>query len=242
MLTRKTGNQRQLVLILNRLSDLACYDGQYQIAVNQFTECLQISQQLNDYYTQAVLLNNLGTIYHVWKEYPRAQGYYQQSLRICQKVGDQDGVAFALNNLGEISGALGDFPSAIKYSEEALQIAEKIEENWTAIVCLNSLGEIHLNKKSFEKSKDTLLHALRLAVDLQYLDLVVRISVNLGRVYQKLGDFSNAKILLQAAGCHSSIEHDLLAKAKLWLQEMNCEGELTNNDELLTETVKKLFA
>ena len=65
ILCRRTGNPRQLVAVLNRLGNLVCYEGQYEIAVGQFSECLEISRQLNDRYNQAILLNNLGTIYHL---------------------------------------------------------------------------------------------------------------------------------------------------------------------------------
>jgi len=239
LLCRPTGNQRLLILILNRLSDLACYEGFYQIAVEQFKECLQISHQLQDRHTQAVLLNNLGTIYHVWKEYSIAQNYYQQSLLLCREIGDLDGAALSLNNLGEIATALGNYPNAIKYVQEALQIADQNGETWTQIACLNSLGELHLKMNQNEMSEKTLLSALESAVSIQAMDLIIRISVNLGRVYQKRGDISNAVLLLTGAVAHKSTEEALREMAIVWLKEMESDFPAAAvNDDLLGEAVK----
>ncbi len=237
VLCRRTGNQRLLSLILNRLSDLACYEGQYEIAAAQFKECLQISQQLDDRYSQAVLLNNLGTIYHVWKEYPKAHHFYQQSLILCREIGDMQGAALALNNLGEIATALGHYSNAIKYAHEALQIAEQYDETWTKIVCLNSLGEHYLAMEQYENSQNTLRRSLRLAIDSQGWDQVARIAINLGRVFQLQGDHFNAVRLLQAAVAHSSTAHELREKATAWLSEMKADGLSNQGDHLLTEVV-----
>ena len=216
--------------------DLMCYEGQYANAVVQFTECLAISKQLNDRYNQAVLLNNLGTIYHIWKDYPQAQNYYQKSLELCRELGDQDGVALALNNLGELATVQGNFPEAIQYSEEALQIAEQIQENWTVIICLNSLGEIYREMDQLEASSTYLLKALQLALDINEINLVARVSVNTARVYQRFGDHPNATALLQAALAHPSTEHDSREKAVSWLKEMNAGYEVEYDDALLTES------
>ena len=242
VLCRKTENPRELVTILNRLGDLACHEGQYQIAVEQFSECLAISKQLNDRYNQAVLLNNLGTIYHIWKEYIPAHDYYQKSLELCRELGDQDGAALALNNLGELATLQGDYLGAIKYSEAALQIAEQIRENWTVIVCLNSLGEIYREMVMLDKSKSFFTQALKLAVEINEMNLIARISVNLARVYQLHGDHPNAIALLQAALSHPSTEHDSQEKAVGWLKEMNAPHIMENHEPMLAAVVTNLLS
>lgn len=240
-LCRQSGHQRLLVLILNRMSDLACYAGQYEAAVEQFTECLQISQNLKDQNSQAILLNNLGTIYHVWKEYAKAQDYYQRSLIICREIGDQNGAALALNNLGESAIALGNFLNALKYVQEALHIAEQNETAWTKIVCLNSMGELYLEMGQHEKSAGVLMRALRLAVDTQGLDLMARTAINLGRVLQMQGEVSNALLLYQAAVAHSSTAHELREKALIWLEQIGGDALSNPDDALLTTAVNKIL-
>jgi len=240
-LCRRSGNLNLLIIILNRLGDLACYEGHYEFAVKLFEECLEISKNLNDSYNQAILLNNLGTIYHTWNDYTLARSFYQRSLEICREIGDQDGLALALNNLGELSTAQGDYPAALKYSHDALQIAEQLQEIWTIIVCLNSLGEIYCALGQLKKSESYFLPAMRQALEINGIDLLARVSVNAAKNFQLLGDFPTAITLLQASLSHSSTEHDSRQKAVEWLKEMGADYEVANNDLLLVDAVKKIL-
>jgi predicted ATPase/DNA-binding SARP family transcriptional activator/Tfp pilus assembly protein PilF len=236
-LSRKTGNPRQLVQTLNRLGDLSCYDGHYDLAVSQFEESLVICRQLNDRYNQAILLNNLGTIYHVRNDYAQAEEFYQKSLQICREIGDQDGIALALNNLGELATQQAHYPAAIRYSEEALKIANQLQENWTIIACLNSLGEIYSHMRQLEKSQDYYIRAIRLALEIDCIDLVARVSVNLARVCQLIGDKPNAVALFRSAIAHPATEHDLREKAIGWLKEMEIDASGEADDQLLLPLV-----
>lgn len=236
---RQAGNPRQLMIVLNRLGDLACYEGDYQHAINLFNECHEISGNLDDRYNQAIMLNNLGTIFHLQEEYERASEHYLRSLQICEDIGDQDGIALAYSNLGELATAQGDFQAALKYSESALRIAERLQEHWTVIVCLNSLGEIYCALSMLDKSQEYYLRALRLALDINGIDLVARVSVNYSRVLQLKQEFSTATALLQAALAHSSTEPDAREKAVQWLTEMNANPNVTNNDQLIEAVVRK---
>ena len=185
------------------------------------------------------MLNNLGTIYHIWQDYPQADMYYQQSLEICKEIGDQDGIALALNNLGELATMQGDYLAAIRYSENALQIAEELQENWTIVVCLNSLGEIYCAMGDLEKSKDYLWRAIRQALEIQGMDLVARVSVNAGRVLQLQGDQPAAIAVLQAALAHSATEHDAREKALGFLAEMQAGNAIQADNRLLKAVIRK---
>lgn len=126
-------------------------------------------------------------------------------------------MALALNNLGELSTAQEDYSAALKYSQDALIIAEQLQETWTIIVCLNSLGEIYCALGQLKKSKSYLLSAIRQALEINGIDLVARVSVNAGRIFQLLGNLPTAINLLQDALAHSSTEHDSRQKAVKWL-------------------------
>lgn len=236
---RQAGNPRQLMIVLNRLGDLACYEGDYQHAINLFHECYQISVNLDDRYHQAIMLNNLGTIFHLQENFDRAKDHYLRSLQICEEIGDQDGIALAYSNLGELATAQKDFQAALKYSESALRIAEKLQEHWTVIVCLNSLGEIYCALNMLDKSQEYYLRAIRLALDINGIDLVARVSVNYSRVLQLKQEFLTATALLQAALAHSSTEPDAREKAVQWLTEMNASLEVNNNDQLLEAAARQ---
>ena len=234
---RKTENPRNLVVIINRLADIACYKGDYDRAETNFLESLKISEELDDRYNQAVMLNNLGTIFHVKNDYDLARSYYERSLLIVREIGDLEGIALALNNLGELATCQQDYESARSFSEDALEIARKLNEHWTIIVCLNSLGEIYCGLLQFEKSKAYYLEAIKLAVEINGLDLVARVLINLARVYQLSGQMKMAIIMLTAAISHSATEQDSREKALGWLEEMNMAADFEINDDLLNDLI-----
>ena len=107
-------------------------------------------------------------------------------------------------------------------------------------MCWNSLGEIYCALGQLQKSKDYLLQAIRRAVEINGMDLVARVSVNLARVLQLLGDQPAAIALLLPALAHSATEQDAREKAIGWLKEMNAPFEIENDDSLLEEAASKI--
>jgi predicted ATPase/DNA-binding SARP family transcriptional activator/Tfp pilus assembly protein PilF len=236
---KNTRNAQNLVIAINRLADVLCYEGEYEKARELFEEALQLSRQLNDPYHQAILLNNLGTIDHLERNYERAGTYYEESLAITRKLGDLDGVALALNNLGELATWQKDFEQALAYSQEALGIARQVNENWTVIVCLNSLGEIYTGMNMLPEGKAHLLKALKIAVEINGLDLVGRVMVNLGRIHQLQGERERAVTLLKAGALHSATEQDSRDKALKWLTELSEPTPRGFDDELLNTLIAR---
>ncbi len=236
---KKTKNLRNLVVTINKLADISCYEGNYDEAIKLYEESLSYCERLNDRYNQAVMLNNLGTIFHIRNEFDQAKKYYRDSLEITRDIGDLDGTALALNNLGELATWQKDYQSALEFSEEALQIARKLNENWTIIVCLNSLGEINCALNILPQSEAYLKEALSMAVEVNGLDLAARVMINLGRVYQRMGREEDAIPLLQAGLCHTATEQDSREKAQRWLAEMQQPTDWEINDRLLEKIIEE---
>jgi predicted ATPase/DNA-binding SARP family transcriptional activator/Tfp pilus assembly protein PilF len=230
-------NAQNLMIAINRLADVLCYEGEYDQARELFNEALQLSRQLNDSYHQAILLNNLGTIDHLLCNYEQAGVNYKESLAITRKLGDLDGVALALNNLGELATWQQDFEQALAYSKEALAIARQVKETWTIIVCLNSLGEIYTGMGRLPEGKSNLIEALKIAVEINSFDLAGRVLVNLGRVYQLLGDRDYAVTLMKAGALHSATEQDSRNKAARWLAEFSEAIPDGFNDDLMNTLI-----
>lgn len=215
-----TKNPRDQVGVIVRLADIVCYDGEYEKAVEFYQEALEISEKLNDRYSQAILLNNLGTIAHLEEEFETAESQYSQSLAIAREIGDLDGIALALNNLGELATWQKDYERALRCSLEALEISRKLDEKWTIVVCLNALGEIYRETGQLKRSQEILQEGIRESLAIQSMDIVGRLLVNLGRVYQLQGDDETAISLMEAAAVHTATEQDSREKAMNWLAEM----------------------
>jgi hypothetical protein len=79
-ISRRLGNQQRLIAPLNLLGDIACIKGDYEAAETFFQESLEISRALNDLYNQAILLNNLATVYQAKQQYNLERAVFEASL------------------------------------------------------------------------------------------------------------------------------------------------------------------
>jgi tetratricopeptide (TPR) repeat protein len=79
-ISRQLGNQHRLIAPLNLLGDIACIKWDYEAAETFFQESLEISRALNDLYNQAILLNNLATVYQAKQQYNQERAVFEASL------------------------------------------------------------------------------------------------------------------------------------------------------------------
>lgn len=101
--------------------------------------------------------------------------------------------------------------------------------------CLNNLGEAHCGLGENSTAEAHLQQALQAAFEIHALDLVARVTVTLGRVYQQRGENSQAIRLIQAALAHSAIEDESLTKGNRWLLEMGAGENVENSKNTLGE-------
>jgi predicted ATPase/DNA-binding SARP family transcriptional activator len=232
-------DRRRLIAPLNLLGDIACTEGAYAKAEALFKHSLAIARDLQDLYYQAIVLNNLATVYHYNHQFDLARQTYEESLAICKEIGDRDGEAMAWNNLGELAVVEGDYAQAVALSERALKIARQIGEEWTIIACLNNLGEASNALGQPEQALPYLTEAIRVAWEIEAADSVARFAVNAGRSFQLLGRLPEAQCIYQAALAHSAAEHDARQKAAAWMKEMGLDGSTAPDDHLLEEAIAR---
>ena len=224
------------------MGDIACSEGDYLAGEKYFLESLEIARFLNDRFNQAIVLNNLATVYHSAHNYTQEQALLEESLLLCREIGDRDGEAVALNNLGEMSAARADYASAVTYSLQALEIARQVGEEWTLIICLDSLGEAYSGLRDVSAARSCLLQALQLAVEIQSPDMLARVAVHYGHLSQLRGRLDLAIRLYQAALAHPATEEDYAAQARAWLGEIGVRAETSPDERLLEAAVAQVLA
>ncbi len=238
---RKDIDPRRLTAPLNMLGDIACVEGDYVQAEALFQESLKNARGLHDLFYQAIILNNLASVYHINHQLDLARKTYQESLAICKDIGDRDGEAVALNNLGELAVLEGNYAQAAIFSERALKIARQIGEEWTIAICLNNLGETSNGAGKPDQASYYLAEAIRVAWEIEAMDMVARFSVNAGRAFQLLGSQQEAADLYRAVLSHTAAEHEARVKAAAWLSEMKLDSQAAQNNQILIEAVARLF-
>jgi predicted ATPase/DNA-binding SARP family transcriptional activator len=237
---KKLEERRLLMAPFNLLGDIACVEGDYAEAEALFLESLHIARDIGDIFYQAIVLNNLASVYHVIHDYDKALSTYKESLVICCKIGDRDGEAVALNNLGELALVYGEHARAIQLSERALSIAQQIGEEWTMVVCYNNLGEASYHLGKYEQAMNFITKAIRMAWKIKAIDLVARFAVNAGRVCHLQGRQQEAVKFYRAAVMHPALEHDAREKALCWMGELKMEIPEKKDERILEDALKNL--
>lgn len=122
---RKIGFKKGISIALNNIAGVyEVYIGDYEKAQGYFHESLAIREEMQDSYSIATSLNNLGYLYEVLRDTAIALDYYQKSLSIRRKL--EAGIVVSLVNVGRIQLDQGYIDSALICGKEALNISQKI--------------------------------------------------------------------------------------------------------------------
>lgn len=156
-------NWRRLSKVLSSLADIACFRGEFQLALDYYNEAVKIARSLGNKYSESLITNNIGTVYMELHEYSAAKDYLLRSAELCGEIDDREGVAIALSNLGEIAVDQQDFLSAIKYTEDSIAISTEIDSNWAEMSARIVLAEAWRKLGDLNKAKNEVITLLNLA-------------------------------------------------------------------------------
>jgi DNA-binding SARP family transcriptional activator/tetratricopeptide (TPR) repeat protein len=137
------GWPRHAVRLASTVNRYLLLGGHHSEALVAYQAALRAAVAGGDPEGEAVLLNNLGSVYWQLGRYGDAAGHYQQSLELRRTLGDRIGQGVALTNLGVISWMRGSYPEALGYYLQALPIHEEVGNRAGVATTLSNLGRLH---------------------------------------------------------------------------------------------------
>ncbi|NCC73498.1 MAG: tetratricopeptide repeat protein [Sphingobacteriia bacterium] len=99
---------------------------QFDLAIFHFKKALEIAKNLNDQYTQAICLNNIGDFYFRLGNYPKAQAYIAEGFYIREALNDRSGMITSMMNMSKIFEKEGNYQRANEIYIQALAIANEL--------------------------------------------------------------------------------------------------------------------
>ena len=118
----------------------------YQVALDHYHECIEISRELRDQHNLARILTYVGNVYGTQSLWDSAEGYWNQALEIWQSMdspGDmtvQSGMAALMDNLGNIASSRGQNQEARDFYQQCYQLRIQIGNPGLAAYSLFNLG------------------------------------------------------------------------------------------------------
>nr|VFJ62587.1 MAG: ATP-, maltotriose- and DNA-dependent transcriptional regulator MalT [Candidatus Kentron sp. FW] len=131
----------------------ACHAlGDYEQALDYYTQSLEISREIGDRKGESTTLGNMGSIYLARGDYEQALAYFQQDLAICHEIGDRAGEGTTLNNISQIHDARGDYDQALEYLTRSLAIQREIGDREGESTTLGNMGSIYFARGDYEQA------------------------------------------------------------------------------------------
>jgi tetratricopeptide (TPR) repeat protein len=118
--------------------------GDYQRAIELYTQSLTIDRDIGDRDGEAAALTNLGGCHYSLGDYQQAIDLVIQALTVDRDTGDRDYEAGDLTSLGLCHYSLGDYQRAIELHTQSLTIARGIGVRYREAVALDYLGRVWL--------------------------------------------------------------------------------------------------
>jgi len=231
---------------LNFLGMINHIKGNYDKALENYTESLLIDEKLENLAGKTTDLNNIGSVYLTLGKYDEALENYENALQISDQIGDLIGKTADLNNIGRIHEIRGEFNLALKRYEEALRITENLGDLGRKAALLNNIGMIYGAHGNYDTALKNYEEALHIVDQLGDLYGKIILLNNIGRIYDEHQNFEAAmekyeKTILIAeqlgdlakkAGCINNVGSVYLAKGESELALKKYEEALKIEERL----------
>ncbi|MHA2006538.1 MAG: tetratricopeptide repeat protein [Promethearchaeota archaeon] len=182
--------ERQKKNILFRKSWAHFNKGDFDKALEEALECLELQDKYGNKIDIGYTLQVLGGTYISTGEYDLAFDYASRSLKIFEEIGDQIGRATTLGILGAISYWKGDLNQAVKYSKQSL--SSKMLSNRARADRLNILGQVYSNRGELDKALRYYKKGITIAENENIYDLITQFQTAIGSIYMLKGDFDRS--------------------------------------------------
>lgn len=220
-LFRAADAQRDLGLALNVLAVIAHALRDYREEQHLLRESLVLFAAAGDRWGLAYSLNDLGMVTGLLGKHSEASHLHQESLTISSQLGDKRGMAFALNNLGVVAALDGDYMAARQFHERSLAIRQSIGNHWGIAYSLSQIGTVARVVGDDDQARAYLLDALRAAMDIRALPIVLKVLVEMAALLNCHGQRQQAADILSLVAHHSASDGDTRNEADQLLAELD---------------------
>lgn len=147
-----------------------------------------IAKEIGDRQGIGTAIGNMGNVYRDLFDFPRALECYEDYKRTSMDIGHRDGIREATELMAMIQFDTGNYTKAVESYMEVLQLTEDITHK---AVIYTELANIYYYSENFQKAKDTIQKACKMAEELNKKDLMHKVQVKKHIIYA--GDHGKAE-------------------------------------------------
>lgn len=161
-------------------------------AIKTFELALSIYQEIDDSFSQGLVLNYIGSAYKQLNQYQKALDAFEKAVLFFRKAENKASEGTTLNNIGLTYVNLGQYDKAIKFYQQALEIKKEYEDRRGQATLLNNIGTAYRNLNQYNKALENYQQALPLYKSV--IDKAGEATTlnNIAAVYNNQGKYSQA--------------------------------------------------
>ncbi len=141
--------------------------GDYQAAVQQITQGLQLAIQIKNRFKQALCHEDLGRVHLAAGLYAPARHELQEALALYQQTGNRREWARTQTFLGQAEYSQGDWVRATQSYLKALRVFQKIEDYTNEAALCFGLGKLELERHNLDQAGNYLKRSIALTEQLR---------------------------------------------------------------------------
>ncbi|MTI48591.1 MAG: diguanylate cyclase [Firmicutes bacterium] len=221
---------------------------EYSKILNTTNKYIDTAKQEKLYTHVAHFYNHLGVYYMFHYNIEKARKCFASSIEYFNKAQDFIESTKAINNIGVIyADHYDDLDKSMEYFEKGLNVSQKYNSFENEIVFFINIGETYIQLNQYEKAKEYINSARKLATEIQdEIDLFL-INIDLGRIYLNMGDFEKAYKIYKTVkeqfykqpeqGQNIGEYYDFLSEFNIYIGQWDealdaCQKSIENNNKL----------
>jgi tetratricopeptide (TPR) repeat protein len=161
---------------------MARRQGNYVLAGDYLSNCLQLYRELGDKVWVAGVLGNLAIVAHIMGKYEEARLFSAESMALRRELGDKTGLAIILGNLASMHREYGEFREARVLLDEALALSREIDNKQRQLHVLAEIGQLMCDQGDYEQAEPLLKKSMELAQSTGEQSHVGGVLTTLGRI------------------------------------------------------------
>ncbi|MDI6840041.1 MAG: sigma 54-interacting transcriptional regulator [bacterium] len=178
--------------ILNTIRGALQRQGKIKEAIKTLNKALSLCKKIEKPYLQAMLLHNLGVLYHYQGDFNREEEIYKDILKIYNKA-LLPWAGATYNNMAVISLEKGDSAQCEKLVERGIQICKDFNDQRGLVHAYTIMGEMLGETGKYEEAMRKYQQALTLNLRLKEKQKQVDCLEGIAKLYLLQGDFYRAE-------------------------------------------------
>jgi signal transduction histidine kinase len=233
-LAEEVNDSVQIAYSDNNIGGIYRLEGNHRHALEYIFKALAVFEKLNDKVGMAYCTVNVGLIYRRQQNYIKALEYLNLTLKIREEIKDRSGQGQALDLIAEVYFDQENIERALYYFMEAEKVYKELNDKKGLSSVWSGIGGVYFHNKDYSKAIVYRERALEMSNRIGFIEGEITNHNNLGLIYAKIGDFTNADKNFDAA-------LKIVANTKEIYSQLECYKFVSQYNEIKKDYKKALF-